>query len=150
MVATSFFCLSLSLIDTKDLKYVVEKGSSQSDTTIIGLWGCVKITQSNLGRSNATPIELVWTFWETNKIWKNLPHSFDKSADLLIKRQNHEGDFFKLCLLLKKSNFYYLKTNRKKFEWQNSFLLSYSHEIVIFGHTPQLIALSLFPILSTT
>ena len=36
----------------------------------------------------------VRTFWETHKIWKNLPHGFDKSADLLSKRQNHEEDFF--------------------------------------------------------
>ena len=28
---------------------------------------------------------------------------FDKSADLLSKRQNHEEYFFKLCVLLKKS-----------------------------------------------
>ena len=45
----------------------------------------------------------VRTFWETHKIWKNLPHGFDKSADLPSKRQNHEEDFFKLCVLLKKS-----------------------------------------------
>ena len=45
----------------------------------------------------------VRTFWETHKIWKNLPHGFDKSADLLSKCQNHEEDFFKLCVLLKKS-----------------------------------------------
>ena len=38
----------------------------------------------------------VRTFWETHKIWKNLPHGIDKSADLLSKRQNHEEDFFKL------------------------------------------------------
>ena len=45
----------------------------------------------------------VRTFWETHKIWKNLPHGFDKSADLLSKRQNHEEDIFKLCVLLRKS-----------------------------------------------
>ena len=39
---------------------------------------------------------------EKHKIWKNLPHGFDKSADLLNKRQNHEEDFFKLCVLLRK------------------------------------------------
>ena len=45
----------------------------------------------------------VQTFWETQKIWKNFPYGFDKSA-LLSKRQNHEEDFFfKLCVLLKKS-----------------------------------------------
>ena len=38
----------------------------------------------------------VRTFWETHKIWKNLPHGFDKSADLLSKRQNHEEDFFQI------------------------------------------------------
>jgi hypothetical protein len=48
----------------------------------------------------------VRTFWETPKIWKNLPHGFGKSADLLSKRQNHEEDFFKLCVLLKKSELY--------------------------------------------
>ena len=40
------------------------------------------------------------------KFEKNLPHGFDKSADLLSNRQNHEEDFFKLCLLLKKSELY--------------------------------------------
>ena len=35
-------------------------------------------------------------FWETHKIWKNLPYGFDKSADLLSKRQNHEEDFFQI------------------------------------------------------
>ena len=41
---------------------------------------------------------IVWlkvrTFWETHKIWKNIPHGFDKSADLLSKHQNHEEFFF--------------------------------------------------------
>ena len=31
------------------------------------------------------------------KFEKNLPYSFDKSADLLSKCQNHKEDFFKLC-----------------------------------------------------
>ena len=30
------------------------------------------------------------------KIKKNLPHGFDKSADLLSKRQKHEEDFFQI------------------------------------------------------
>ena len=34
---------------------------------------------------------------------KNLHHGFDKSADLLSNRHNHEEDFFKLCVLFKKS-----------------------------------------------
>ena len=38
----------------------------------------------------------VRTLWETHKIWKNLSHGFDKSADLLNKRQNHEEDFFQI------------------------------------------------------
>ena len=37
------------------------------------------------------------------KFKKNLPHGFDKSADLLSKCQNHETGFFKLCVLIKKS-----------------------------------------------
>ena len=45
-------------------------------------------------------------FWETHKIKKNLPHGFDKPADLLSKYQNHEEDFFKVCVLLKKSDLY--------------------------------------------
>ena len=40
------------------------------------------------------------------KFEKNLPHGFEKLADLLSKRQNHEEDFFKLCVLLKKSDLY--------------------------------------------
>ena len=40
------------------------------------------------------------------KFEENLPHGFDKSADLLSKRQNHEEDFFKLFVLLKKSELY--------------------------------------------
>ena len=34
-------------------------------------------------------------FEKHKKFKKNLPHCFDKSADLLCKRQNHEEDFFK-------------------------------------------------------
>ena len=30
------------------------------------------------------------------KLKKNLPHGFDKSVDLLIKRQNNEEDFFQI------------------------------------------------------
>ena len=40
------------------------------------------------------------------KFEKNLPRGFDKSADLLSKRQNHEEYFFKLCVLLKMSELY--------------------------------------------
>ena len=36
----------------------------------------------------------VRTFWETHRIWKNLPHGFDKSADLPSKNQNHEERYF--------------------------------------------------------
>ena len=36
----------------------------------------------------------VRNFWETHKIWKNLPRGFDKTADLFSKCQNHEEDFF--------------------------------------------------------
>ena len=36
------------------------------------------------------------------KFEKN-PHGFEKSADLLSKRQNHEEDFFKFCVFLRKS-----------------------------------------------
>ena len=32
------------------------------------------------------------------KFEKNLHYGFDKSADLLSKRQNHEEDFFKICV----------------------------------------------------
>ena len=36
------------------------------------------------------------------KFEKNFHHGFDKLIDLLSKRLNHEEDFFKLCVLLKK------------------------------------------------
>ena len=55
------------------------------------------------------------TFWETHKIWKNLPHGLDKSADLLSKRQNHEDDGANFCGLLRKYEilikFYYILWN---------------------------------------
>ena len=52
----------------------------------------------------------VRTFWETHKIWKNLPHGFDKAANLLSKCQNHEEDFFKLFVLFKKSELYWTES----------------------------------------
>ena len=36
------------------------------------------------------------------KFEKNLPHGFDKSADLLSKCQNNKDDFFKLYLFSQK------------------------------------------------
>ena len=48
----------------------------------------------------------VWTFWEAHKIWKNLSHGFDKLADLLSKRQNHEENCAKICGLLVKTELY--------------------------------------------
>ena len=40
---------------------------------------------------------------KNTKFGKKKYHGFDTSADLLSKRQNHEEDFFKLCVLLRKS-----------------------------------------------
>ena len=48
-------------------------------------------------------VNKVRIFWKTHKIWKNLPHGFDKSADLLSKCQNHEKDFFSNYVCLSKS-----------------------------------------------
>ena len=45
-------------------------------------------------------------YW-TSCYYKNLPHGFYKSADVLSKRQKHEEDVFKLCVLLKKSELYH-------------------------------------------
>ena len=42
-------------------------------------------------------------FEKHSKFQLNLSYGFDKSADLLRKRQNHKEDFFKICVLLKKS-----------------------------------------------
>ena len=40
----------------------------------------------------------------TQNLKKNIPCGFDKSADLISKRPKHkEEDFYKLCVLLKKS-----------------------------------------------
>ena len=52
--------------------------------------------QLQAASKNCIFVVKVRTFWETHKIWKNLPHGFDKSADLLNKRQNHEEDFFQI------------------------------------------------------
>ena len=42
------------------------------------------------GTTKILSVYKVRTFWETHEIWKNLPHGFDKSADLLSEPQNHE------------------------------------------------------------
>ena len=44
----------------------------------------------------------VRNFWETHKIWKNLPHGFETSADLLSKCQNHAEDFFQIMFASQK------------------------------------------------
>ena len=62
-----------------------------------------QIKEMSLHRGVCIEGRKVRNFRETHKIWKNLPHGFDKSAYLLSKRQNHEEDFFKLCVLLRKS-----------------------------------------------
>ena len=58
--------------------------------------GLLYIQESMADQNYKILIIKVRTFWETQKIWKNLPHGFDKSADLLSKRQNHEEDFFQI------------------------------------------------------
>ena len=58
------------------------------------------------GQGVTINVSKVRTFWETPKIWKNLPHNFDKSADLLSKRQNHEEDFADFCGLVRKIELY--------------------------------------------
>ena len=40
---------------------------------------------------------------EALKVWKDLPHGFDKTVDLLSKRQKNEEDFFKICMLFRKA-----------------------------------------------
>ena len=65
----------------------------------------------------------VQIFWEAVKILKkNLPHVFDKSADLLSKHQNHEEDVFKICVLLRKSKLYaQLRVAPKEIYYKNWF-----------------------------
>ena len=45
-------------------------------------------------------------FEKHSKFEINLPYGFDKSADLLSKRQSHKKYFFKICLLFRKSELY--------------------------------------------
>ena len=74
----------------------------------------------------------VRTFWEALEIWKKNPHGFDKSADLLSKRQNHKEDFFKICVLLRKSELYQKKAlharphSQKKQFWKYVIYFSYT------------------------
>ena len=70
----------------------------------------------------------VWTFLEKHKICKNLPYGFDKSADLLSKRQNHKADFFKLCVLFKKSELYQHEFLMKPLRFS---LASYNQHLLI-------------------
>ena len=62
----------------------------------------IRELEIGLAPSIGAPTELKLGLSEKHtKFEKNLPHGFDKSADLLGKCQNHEEDFFKSCLLLK-------------------------------------------------
>ena len=72
----------------------------------------------------------VRTIWETHKIWKNIPCGFDKSADLLSKRRNHEEDFFQIICASQK-----VRTLSKivlNFHCLNKFEKSFSLEFQIF------------------
>ena len=76
----------------------------------------------------------VRTFWATHKVWKNLPHGFEKSADLLSKRQNHDEDFFSNYVCFSKSpNFTAQQTIKiiKKNCAKSGIVLI---EIVLFGY----------------
>ena len=63
-------------------------------------WNCssLQIIQTFLLRK-------VRTFWEHTNFEKNLPHGFDKSADLLSKRQNHKEVFSNYVCFSKSLNF---------------------------------------------
>ena len=87
------------------LRGMIIKGSNhrwQAQIRWKKCWTTIHAFQE-LKQGNTEILGKVRTFWETHKIWTNLPCGFDKSADLLSKRQNHKEDFFKLCVLLKKS-----------------------------------------------
>ena len=81
-------------------------------------------------RSKAPPLKhnslnsfKVWTFWETHKIWKNLPRVFDKSADILSKCQNHEEFFFQIMWATQLLNLAKWVTEtifRKNWNWSKS------------------------------
>ena len=71
-------------------------------------------------------------FEKHSKFEKKNPHGFDKSADLLSKRQNHKEDFFKICVLLRKSKLYQKKAlharphSQKKQFWKYVIYFSYT------------------------
>ena len=57
------------------------------------------LTYIHIESSSANVVK-VWTFWETHKIWKNLPYGFDKSADLLSKCQNQGMTYYVKFIIL--------------------------------------------------
>ena len=59
----------------------------------------IRELEIGLAPSIGAPTELKLGLSEKHtKFEKNLPHGFDKSADLLSNRQNHAEDFSKLCV----------------------------------------------------
>ena len=68
-------------------------------------------------------------FLRNTKFEKNLPHGFDKSADLLSKHQNHEEDFFSNYVCFSKSpNF--MQGMKKK--------MADCSELILYKHTTAL------------
>ena len=70
---------------------------------------CYNIQNSDLAEKMPNEYEIkskavkVRTFWEAHIIWKNLPHGFDANLVNQLICQNHEEDFFKFCVFLRKS-----------------------------------------------
>ena len=59
----------------------------------------------------------VRTFWETHKIWKSLPHGFDKSADLLSKPQTVTEIFSNYVCFSESLNLINGKTGASAIQW---------------------------------
>ena len=106
-MATRIFIFSI-VLGAEYLSYV----KSIATFALTFFWYIISILASVFGFSLLSRFNYlakfskVRTFWETQKIWKNLLHGFDKSAALLSQRQNQKEDLFKLCVLLKKSELY--------------------------------------------
>ena len=77
-------------------------GQFSSVTKIVGILFCDCLKSQKLRTRCFLASKLKFELYEKHtKFEKNLLHGFDKSADLHSKRQNHEEDFFKSCVLHK-------------------------------------------------